>query len=82
MKETGKGLPARLSETKRGVMEAMQRLFQGRENDQQCPEWLEELNKATHGAKGGRENCYTDMLSWEEKKTNNIAQDLHLSEPF
>lgn len=80
MKETGKGLPARLSETKRGVMETMQRLFQGRESDQQCPEWLEELNKATHGAKGGREKLLHRYAVLGGKK-NNIAQDLHLSEP-
>ena len=43
MKKTGKGLPARLSVTERGVMEAMQRLFQGRGDGQQCPECLQEL---------------------------------------
>lgn len=68
VKETGKGLPARLSETKTGVMETMQRLFQGRKNDQQCPEWLEELNKAIHKPRVAEKSCYTDMLSWEEKK--------------
>lgn len=69
VKETGKGLPARLSETKRGVMETVQRLFQGRENDQQCPEWLEELTKPPMEPRVAEKICYTDMLSWEEKKT-------------
>lgn len=40
VKKAGKGLPARLSETERGVIEAMQRLFQGRGDGQQCPECL------------------------------------------
>lgn len=68
VKKAGKRLPARLSETETGVMEAMQRLFQGGGNGQQCPEWLQELRKATHGAKGVREKLLHRQTVLGEKK--------------
>jgi hypothetical protein len=68
VKKAGKGLPARLSETETGVMEAMQRLFQGGGNGQQCPEWVQELSRDTHGAKGGREKLLHRQTVLGEKK--------------
>lgn len=79
MKKAGKGLPARLSETERGVIEAMQRLFQGRGDGQQCTECLQELSRAMHGAKGGREKPLHRRAVLGERKTT--AHHLHLSEP-
>ena len=80
MKKTGKGLPARLSVTERGVMEAMQRLFQGRGDGQQCPECLQELSRTMRGAKGGREKpLHRRAVLGERKKTT--AHHLQLSEP-
>ena len=38
-------------------------------------------DKATHGAKGGRKNLLHRYAVLGGKKNNNIAQDLHLSEP-